>query len=985
MLLPVALALAQDPDVPPSARYAGWVVAQRALVAPEGGLPDESLEPLLRVQQDVVYDPSEVRQDIAMLHRALDVARIEVDVEPWPYQDAAGNPIDAVRVEYRVWPPPRLRQIRFTGNRVLGRRALLGATGLDAGDPFYADDAASLEKSVRDAYAEEGYPRAAAVVVSRVDADGRLDVLVEVTEGSPQRVAELRLRAADAIPAWEARWILGRHGIVEGRPWTPDRLREAREALTDELRARGWYEAKVSVRADALDEDDDRLVIIVDPRRRWEIAREARGLPSRRRIEETLGLREGARTSRGFADEAGRLLTEELRARSWLEADVDVTVEETDTRVVLHVAGEVGARHRLARVRFEGETIWSQRYLREALDEASPELLARGRVTPPGVDAALEALQEFYRSQGYLDAELTRLDFVEGAGRRALGVLPPVVPVEVRVAVAPGPRTTLRSVTVDGDVEGLDEGTFFAEVVGSPLNPAEIEARSRKLVEALNERGHLDADARVHTRLDADDAHVTIELVPGPVVYLRTVVLRGYRRTRRSVIEREVDVHTGDPLAPSEITDLRTRLYELDLFQRVSTELVGDEDRVKDLVVTVEEKSNLYFEGGLGVATDQGIRVFSRQGHRNLFGLGHRFATLGQVGVGWAGSGWSLDLVAPEWKAAARYEAPHIPGPGDRVALDVLLNEQEQEPTWRLQRTGGGLAVSLDLGLHGSAQIAYRLQWRRLHDVDPGALVAGDPWLDELGLSDVADPDPTFPSAVRTQSGLDLSLVLDRRDDPFNPTAGALGSAVLTLSDEVLSDVAFVRAEGSWTQYLPAGPLGLMLRARGGAAWVPGAGTTLPLEERFRLGGGANLRGFDLDSVGPANEVSQERIDYPDAIDPILDYASRDAAPRWVPTGGDAMALATFEVRVPFEVLGLAKWQGTQLALFGDVGNVWLVAEGVSTDSAAEDPLARFGVGAGLRRETVIGPIQVDFGFNPARLPEREEELVRLHVSLGAL
>jgi outer membrane translocation and assembly module TamA len=49
------------------------------------------------------------------------------------------------------------------------------------------------------------------------------------------------------------------------------------------------------------------------------------------------------------------------------------------------------------------------------------------------------------------------------------------------------------------------------------------------------------------------------------------------------------------------------------------------------------------------------------------------------------------------------------------------------------------------------------------------------------------------------------------------------------------------------------------------------------------------------------------------------------------------------------------------------------------------DPALRWSVGVGVRRATVIGPIQVDVGFNPAPLVHRDEQLVRLHVSLGAL
>lgn len=47
------LAPVVDPAVPAAVRYTGRIVALRSLVAPRGGLPAESLEPLLRVQQEI--------------------------------------------------------------------------------------------------------------------------------------------------------------------------------------------------------------------------------------------------------------------------------------------------------------------------------------------------------------------------------------------------------------------------------------------------------------------------------------------------------------------------------------------------------------------------------------------------------------------------------------------------------------------------------------------------------------------------------------------------------------------------------------------------------------------------------------------------------------------------------------------------------------------------------------------------------------------
>jgi outer membrane protein assembly factor BamA len=564
-----------------------------------------------------------------------------------------------------------------------------------------------------------------------------------------------------------------------------------------------------------------------------------------------------------------------------------------------------------------------------------------------------------------------------------------MAPVDVEVQVTPGPRTMLREVEVEGVAEGIDGDALFADLVGRPLNPAALDARARKLVEAHAEAGYLGADARVRLTVSADGlgGAATVVVITGPPVFLRSVLIKGYRRTRRALIERAVDLHSGDALAPSRIAAIRRRLYDIGVFSRVTVEAVGDEDRVKDLVIRVDEKPNLYVELGGGLATDEGARVFLRGGHRNLWGLAHRLTVLGQAGIGWVGDGWTFAWQEPEWRAALRYEAPGVPARGESMAIDLLINEQAQEPLFRLSRTGGGIALLLRLGAKGRAEIAYRVQQRRLLDVDPGLLVAGDPWLDELDVGDLGDPRPVAPSEPRQQSGIGVSVLYDLRDDPFNPTTGGVGSLSVDIADRVVGDVSFVRTEGAWTQYVPASGYRFLFRLRGGAATVPGGDASLPVEDRFRLGGGASLRGFALDSLGPTNEVSQEAIDLPEGLGPIIAYADRTAPSRWVPTGGDAMGVGTFEVQIPFSKLGLDGWEGTDLALFSDVGNVWYLSKLVHTDSADQglDPLLRWSVGVGLRRSTAIGPVAVDVGFNPARIEFREESWARLHVSLGAL
>ena len=186
---------------------------------------------------------------------------------------------------------------------------------------------------------------------------------------------------------------------------------------------------------------------------------------------------------------------------------------------------------------------------------------------------------------------------------------------------------------------------------------------------------------------------------------------------------------------------------------------------------------------------------------------------------------------------------------------------------------------------------------------------------------------------------------------------------------------------------MPVAGLGLILRARGGTVIVPNADVNIPIEDRFRAGGGGSFRGFDVDQVGPANNTSAESVDWPDALRPVVDHSQRGAPGRWVTTGGDAMAIGTVEIDVPFPRLGLSSLSSWQLAVFTDIGNVWWLSPTVETDSErlGDDPPVRGGLGVGIRRTTPIGPLQLDLGINPSPLGYRDEPTVRVHFAVGAI
>ena len=416
------------------------------------------------------------------------------------------------------------------------------------------------------------------------------------------------------------------------------------------------------------------------------------------------------------------------------------------------------------------------------------------------------------------------------------------------------------------------------------------------------------------------------------------------------------------------------------------------------------ERPRWAFEIGAGLSTDQGIRTFGRATRRNLWGTAHRMDLIGQIGLDYRSDSirdWVPDLTEPELRAALQYTAPRFPTRRQELVLDLLFRERRQERTWRMARSGLGAALDTRVGRHTRVRTGGRIELRQFQEVELAALLEGEPW---VALLDPLAPDPT--GTPRLQESLTALVVHDLRDDPVQPRTGALLSANTELAPGVdwgtqTPPARFVKAEGRVSTYVPLLGFTLRLSGEGGHGRTLDPATTIPLEDRYVLGGTGSLRGFTRDSVGPRNVAPRVDIDWPSSIDPVLEYAVRDDPDRWVPTGGDTSAVGTVELLMPLPALGLPGWNGYSAAVFADIGNTWLLSTQTKATTELRSytgivPSVRYGVGAGMRVATPVGPLQLDVASNiqaataKGRVRELlrtdwEESPFRAHLTLGAL
>jgi outer membrane protein insertion porin family len=213
------------------------------------------------------------------------------------------------------------------------------------------------------------------------------------------------------------------------------------------------------------------------------------------------------------------------------------------------------------------------------------------------------------------------------------------------------------------------------------------------------------------------------------------------------------------------------------------------------------------------------------------------------------------------------------------------------------------------------------------------------------------------------------SLIWDRRDDPFNPRSGTLATVALETASLLLgSQEQYWKLSAGTSIFHPiAQPVVIAIGTRGGIASLFGetrrssgptsAEVVIPLSERFYVGGRSSVRGYDEDTVGR----------YPNITNPFPPPAMVRPV-----TGGNIFLVANAEVRVSLPgSLGLV--------FFWDGGTVWQDQRDVHWSGIWND--LTFTTGGGLRYNTPVGPLRLDYGHKLDWHPG--ESHGTLHFTLG--
>lgn len=397
------------------------------------------------------------------------------------------------------------------------------------------------------------------------------------------------------------------------------------------------------------------------------------------------------------------------------------------------------------------------------------------------------------------------------------------------------------------------------------------------------------------------------------------IVIVGNEKTKNYVITRELKLKKGKPFNKFLASRSMERLYNLGYFEDVNMKLLPGKTNEHDVIIeidVIEQKTGIVTVGA-GYSDADGTVGIIELGDTNFRGTGDKVNLHWEFGGAGDGKNYTLS-----------YTRPWINDNGDSLGASIFNRIYEYDD----YDANGDKVAEYDKRRKG-----WNLTWGHVSDEyrtnyfnfesskesydDHDGFETGevmDKYLAKNNITDYHDSDwyKDIMDNFGTTNSFTFTHVFDNRDNYFNASKGRRISFAAQWGGHGLGgDYDFYKftAEGRFYKALGNGHI-LALRLMGG--YIDG---DVSYGNLFDLGGSDTLRGYEDDQFK-----------------------------------GKKMYAATLEYRFPIA----KKVQGV---LFTDAGSTWGIDEGKIPWYTDDDSL-NWSVGVGIRLQTPIGPIRLDYG-----------------------
>lgn len=271
---------------------------------------------------------------------------------------------------------------------------------------------------------------------------------------------------------------------------------------------------------------------------------------------------------------------------------------------------------------FAGNLDFSLQSIKEIYFNEASVLIERGFLDLKYVDEFSEILRKKYLEEGYVQVDISkpRVTFNENRTR-----------VDVEYRIKERQQVKVKKIAFSG------VPLIFREEIrrtlenkkNEPLNVLEVDKDLEKTIKFLKDRGYyfafsdkLKSDEILKYDPNFTSAEILIAVRLGDKVSYNNSLVSGYSKTKKKVIDREIEFKKGELLTPEKVQKLKNRLSSLGIFSSIVIRPLLDKDTKNyNLLVQVQEKDFGTAFFAPGYRTDLGYKVSTGTNYNNINGM----------------------------------------------------------------------------------------------------------------------------------------------------------------------------------------------------------------------------------------------------------------------------------------------------------------------------------------------------------------------------
>ena len=635
-------------------------------------------------------------------------------------------------------------------------------------------------------------------------------------------------------------------------------------------------------------------------------------------IRERIGLKRGATFNDHLVLESREEILRLYREKGYFFAQVNINTQSGQENLIsVSIRIKEREKVKIEKIRFSGNKAFSDKELHAQMETQEATWYSfiddSGVYQKDTLKLDMFRIEGFYHDNGYLRVKVLepRIDINKKARE-----------IHITVPVEEGQQFRVKSLDLktDDTVSSDEIQKSIKTKVGDIYNVSQLRQDVLTIADLYSKKGYAYADANPVSTLNNEDRTVdlSIEVDKGKKVYVGNIEILGNLKTKDNVIRREFRLKEGELFDSSKLKRSKQRINNLNFFEdvKIDTHRGQDPDLI-DVLTTVTEKPSGSFSVGAGFSSVENVIFSSSVAQNNLFGNGQRLS-------------FNAQLSSIRTDFSLSFTEPRVFDSEILLGLDAF-NRNQNLLSFNSLSSGGGFRLGKNISEYDSLNFRYRY--------------------DNVEVSNVSIANQTefLKNGTRVTSRVAPTFVHDSRDNFLNPSEG--WRHMLGFEFAGLGGAKFTKSVYEVTYYHPL--IGKLVgAAHGRVNYAKGyGGQTLPVFERYFMGGPTSLRGFTIQNLGPKDKTGN-------------------------PMGGSQSLVINLETQYPFT----RSFRGF---LFYDRGNVY--GTGTSTNTTAENfdlGEMRHSVGAGIRFISPFGPLGFSYGIKLDK--QSGETAAEFHFSAGS-